>query len=329
MITRTPLRVSLAGGGSDLPAFSREHGGAVVSMTIDLSMYVAVHERVLDSGYRIAYSKVEEVREVNEIEHGIVREALLAAEAGPCEIATICDAPAGTGLGSSAAVAVGLVNALGLAEWWKPEEVASRARAIEGLALGRDDVGFQDHVAAAYGGLRLYVFPAAPPPGFRPASAPVAGPHLLAPNELAELGRRLLLVPTGGQRDAASILGQISADAAQEPTRDVLGLLRDLALALATSLEKGEGLEAVKEALLTGWALKRELSGVTNAAVDALYDQALELGASAGKLLGAGGLGFLLLYVEPELQAELIEALPVKVIPVRPTTAHTKVIYSG
>jgi D-glycero-alpha-D-manno-heptose-7-phosphate kinase len=297
VITRTPLRVSFVGGGSDITSFANEHGGAVVSTTIDKYVYVIVTERFEDN-VRVSYSETEIVPKATELRHEIVREALrVAGLPRKVEIVTIADVPAkGTGLGSSSAVAVGTLSALfayqGILK--SSKELAEDASTIEIDVLGKP-IGRQDQYAVALGGLSLYEFG----PGERVERRPV----VLTSDSRDEIERSLLMFYLGTQRAAESVLAGVSAAAGSNGrTTHLLGELRDLALDLYDELGKGDP-GVLAEYLDRGWQLKRELVGVTNNDVDRWYEQARRAGATGGKLLGAGGGGFLLLYVPPERQA--------------------------
>ena len=315
VISRTPLRVSFVGGGTDLPSFSRERGGAVLSTAIDKYIYVIVGERFEDS-LRVSYSQTEIVDTLDDLKHELVREALrMAGLPRKVEILTIADVPAqGTGLGSSSAVTVGALNALfayqGILK--SAEELAHAACEIEIDILGKP-IGRQDQYACAYGGTALFRF--GPGDGVR------REPAVLTAEAMRKLERSLLMFYTGRQRSADEVLGKIDAGIGADGNLDQsLERMRDYALSLHEGLGAGDDPEIVGRGLHENWELKRTLSDtVSTPEIDALYGAAREAGALGGKILGAGGGGFLLLYVPREQQPAVRRAmsslreLPIKI----------------
>lgn len=298
VISRTPLRVSFAGGGSDLPSFSREHGGAVLSTAIDKYVYVIVSERFEDS-LRVSYSQTEIVEELDDLRHELVREALrMAGIRRKLEVVTIADVPSqGTGLGSSSAVTVGVLNVLFAYQGvlMSREELAAAACEIEIEVLGRR-IGRQDQYACAHGGTSLLCF--GPGEGVR------REPAVLTEQTLSRMQRSMLMFYTGRQRQATEVLDRIDAGilagaGLQQPLEE----MRDCALSLHRRLAGGEDPDILGEQMHRNWELKRALhEAVSNPEIDELYDQARQAGALGGKLLGAGGGGFLLLYAPREHQ---------------------------
>lgn len=324
VISKTPLRVGLAGGGSDIKGFYRDYGGAVVSTSIDKYVYVAVKDR-FEPGLRLTYSAIEEVDETDAIRHDLIREILLANQIdGHAEVVTMTDVPStGTGLGSSSALAVGLLHAL----WARQQRTVSATDLAEGAAHFEGDLlrrtpGRQDHYAAAFGGLRLY--------RFGPGSAVTA--ERLHPGEVmySSLGESLLLFHTGRGRAAAPILNSIDAEASDKRVRPVLAALRDLALEFARVLTRGASIEEVGSYVNHGWELKRRLScDITSAAIDGWHNRALCAGATGGKLVGAGGHGFLLFVVPPSRQDAVRAALAdLRELPFSLTDSGSEVVYS-
>ena len=316
VISRTPLRVSFVGGGSDLPSFSREQGGATFSTAIDKYVYVIVSERFEDS-VRVSYSQTEIVDKLDEVRHELVREAMrVAGIRRKVEIVTIADVPSqGTGLGSSSAVTVGVLNALfayqGILR--SPQELASAACEIEIDVLGKQ-IGRQDQYACAYGGTALLRFG----PGDRVRREPA----ILTAEATRGLQRNLLMFYTGKQRAATEVLSKIDADlnAGSEELHGSLAQMRDYALSLHERLGAGEDPDILGELLHRNWELKRSLNDtVSTPEIDASYAAARSAGALGGKLLGAGGGGFLLLYAPHERQPALRRAmsalreLPIKI----------------
>jgi len=302
ILTKTPFRVSFAGGGSDLPEFYKRKAGAVVSCTIDKAMYIAIHPYFHDK-IRIKYSRTEDVSSVAEIEHPIVREclSLLGIERG-MEIASFADVPAGTGMGSSSAFTVGLLHALYTRSGKSPspEQLASTACEIE-LDRVKAPIGRQDQYAAAFGGLNFIRF-------HENGSVDVEPVRCTAQTREA-LSRRLMLFYIGQEREASSILTEQSRNMAEKEKFHRVEEMVELAAELRVVLEKNE-LNTFGEILHRGWQLKRGVaSGITNSVVEANYQIARDAGAEGGKLLGAGAGGFLLLSCRAEKQQQVREAL--------------------
>ena len=323
IISRTPLRISFFGGGSDLPAFYRQHGGAVLSTTIDKSVYVTV-SRKFDDAVRVSYSRTEEVARAAQVEHPLVREALgmLGIEGG-IEITSVADIPArGTGLGSSSAFTVGLLNALHAyrGRHAPAGQLAEEACLIELERCG-EPIGKQDQYAAAFGGLNLIRFQS----DERVEVTKVICP----PDALAELKGRLLFFYTGTTRSASALLAEQTVRVATD--RDVSRATRDLACfaeAAFKSLGAGD-IGPLGRMLDQSWRLKRALShGVSNSLVDAAYDAALGAGAEGGKLLGAGGGGFLM-FLAPPARHDRIRAVlsQLRETPLAFSSAGSKIIF--
>jgi D-glycero-alpha-D-manno-heptose-7-phosphate kinase len=304
IISKTPLRVSFVGGGTDLGEFCNEHGGAVVSSAIDKWIHVIVAPR-FEGDLRVSYSRTEIVPTANDVEHDLVREALrLTGLPRGLDVATLADVPAqGTGLGSSSAVTVGLLNALYAFEgmFRSTFDLAEEASRIEIDILGKP-IGRQDQYAAAYGGFNFIEF--APREG-----GVKVEPIVCTPGALERLHRSLMLFYTGRQRAAADVLsGQRDAIVQGSATKALLGM-RDLAYEMRDVLGRGD-VDHVGTLLDRNWELKRSLvAGLSDTQVDDWYRQALEAGASGGKLLGAGAGGFLLIMAAPEQQTKIRAAL--------------------
>lgn len=301
IISQTPYRVSFAGGGTDLPAFYQREYGAVLSMAIDKHMYVTVSPR-FEPTTRVAYTRVEIVDGVAQLQHELAREALTMAGLGRhLEITTVGDVPGGTGMGSSSSLTVGLLLALHAykGQIVSAKNVAEQACRIELDKLGKP-IGKQDQYAAAFGGLN-YI-------RFNPDGSVDVEPVPATPETMQELSGRMMLLYTEQQRDADGILKRQS-----DGTKDrmpVLRAMRDLAHAMRLALGGGAGLDEFARLLHEGWELKRSLGfGISMDKVDAWYEQARKLGAQGGKLLGAGGGGFLLLIAPPERHNMIREAL--------------------
>lgn len=305
IITRTPFRISFVGGGTDLADFYLLEPGAVVSTAINKYMYIVVNKR-FDSTIRVSYSKTEIVKNVDEIQHPIVREALkLVGISDGIEIVSIADIPAGTGLGSSSSFAVGLLNALyaykGMLR--SAEQLAREACHLEIDILG-EPIGKQDQYIAAYGGLRYIQF--------NPDETVFIEPIMYNKVNKDELNQNLLLLYMGDTRKAGSILEEQKANIRQGDKTEFLRKMRDLAVELRKNLNSDCSPEILGVFLHKGWSLKKQLaSGISSREIDGYYEKALNVGALGGKVLGAGGGGFLLLYCPREKQARVREALNV------------------
>ena len=301
IISQTPLRISFVGGGTDLPSFYRLEGGAVVSTTIDKYVYVIAKER-FDDQIRVGYSQTEIASSVDEIKHDLVREALRKTGVDDgLEIVTVADIPSeGTGLGSSSSITVGLLNALYQyrGEPKEPMTLAEQACEIEIKALGKP-IGKQDQYIAALGGLRKIVFH----PNEEVSSEPIKIPG----KTLRALSRSLLLFYTGITRSADPILREQQSNTRSK--METLRRMKEMATELEQELIRGN-IEALGEMLHRGWCYKRELArGITNPTIDEIYEVARRGGALGGKITGAGGGGFLLLYVPVDLQEKVRQAI--------------------
>jgi len=306
IITRTPVRVSFLGGGTDYPAYFRQHGGATLVTTIDKYTYVTVNHLTEFFDYRIGvyYSRVERVKNFDEIQHPSVRECLrfLGIERG-VEIHIVSDLPARTGLGSSSSFTVGLLKALYA---FKGQMVSAERLAAETVYVEqeiiKERIGCQDQYACAYGGLLHLQF------GYD--GRVQVNPIVLNQQRLRALEQRLMLFYTGVQRTAHEILEeQFNRTQAGEINQELAGLgvlVKQGINILANSANIAE----FGALLHQGWILKRRCSGqIRNPWIDELYERARAAGATGGKLLGAGGGGFLLLFVEPANQARVRQAL--------------------
>jgi len=292
IISQTPLRISFAGGGTDIAAYYREHGGFVVSAAIDKFAYVVVKERFDDMIY-LNYMRKEIVESVNEIQHELIREAMrmTGVEKG-VEITLLSDIPSsGSGLGSSGSFTVGLLNALHMYQGHQvtAETLAHQACEIEIERLGKP-IGKQDQYIAAYGGLRAFTFAPDGSVDTRRLDVP--------PGLVRQLADRLRLYFTGQTRRADAILAEQSRNSPGRAAE--LTQIKGLAESLEGALERGE-IDSLGEVLHANWVLKRQLaSGISNADIERMYDEARAGGASGGKICGAGGGGFLLVYFPPQ-----------------------------
>ena len=302
IITQTPLRIGLLGGGTDLPGYYREHGGRVLNCALDKYVYVIVKQRFDDDIY-VNYSKKEIVSRVEDLEHELVREAMqMTGVTNGVEITTLADIPSagGSGLGSSSAVTVGLLHALFAYQGRQvsAEELAERACTIEIERCGKP-IGKQDQYIAAFGGIRDI--------RFGPGDEVVAEELGLSAADRRALQQQIMLFYTGITRSADTILAEQNANI--EATRPQLDLLRDLAGFAAERLRSGD-VDAIGPALRESWEAKRKLaSGVSNDQIDQAVTRALDAGASGAKLTGAGGGGFLLVICPMEQQRAVRESL--------------------
>lgn len=304
IITRTPFRVSFFGGGTDYPAWYREHGGAVLATTIN--KYCYIHCRFLPPFFehrsRIVWSKIELVKETADIQHPAVREALafLGITEG-VELHHVGDLPARTGLGSSSSFSVGVLNALhGLrGDLVDRMQLAREAIHLEQERL-RETVGSQDQLLAAFGGFNRIDFSGED--SFR------VSPVIVGRARLDELERHLMLFFTGISR-TASVIAQRQLDAMPQRKRELRAMYQMVDEAMGL-LHGGGDLAEFGELLDESWRLKRALAeNVSTGYIDDIYDTARKAGAVGGKLLGAGGGGFLLLLVRPDDQARVRAAL--------------------
>jgi D-glycero-alpha-D-manno-heptose-7-phosphate kinase len=304
IITRSPLRISLGGGGTDVPAFYREHGGGfLVAAAISKYVYIAVH-RNFDDDLIIKYSKIERVDRAEDIQHPILREALVALGiTGGLEISSMADIPAGTGLGSSGAFTVGLLKALQAHQhrMTTNEELAALASDIE-ISRLREPVGKQDQYAAAIGGLTGF--------HFHPDDTVSVEPLVMPLEARLRLEEDLLLFYTGVRRSASDELsaqfdGHSDSGATVEAN---LRLVRSLGLESHDALRAGD-LKAFAELMTQQWKLKLDRARTPlHESIDQLIEYGLSCGALGGKLVGAGGGGFLLFYADAKSDLRLAMA---------------------
>ena len=304
IITSTPFRISFFGGGTDYPVWFREHGGAVLAASINRYCYISCrfYPPFFEYKHRIVWSQIELAQDVTEIKHPAVREAIryLGIEEG-LEIHHDGDLPARSGLGSSSSFAVGLLHALYALKnvYVSKQKLANEAIYLEQKLL-KEDVGIQDQITAAYGGFNIVEIERNGNFGVRPL--PVAELRRKA------LEDHLLLVYTGVSRTASQIA---KAQIASIPNKQaVLSRMQKMVYEAADALTGTGDLATFGELLHEGWQLKRSISpAVSTPLIDDLYAAARGAGATGGKLLGAGGGGFVLLFVKPELRQRVLEAL--------------------
>ncbi len=294
IITRSPLRISLGGGGTDLPSYYREHSGFVIAAAIDKYVYITLHHTFVQE-LIIKYSKMERVHNVDEVQHPIIREALklTSVEAPYLEIASMADIPAGTGLGSSGSFTTALLKALHAHKRHliHPEELAEQACHIEIDRL-KEPVGKQDQYIAAYGGITCF--------RFMPNGQVEAWPLKIDRDTLYGLEDNLLLFFTGYSRSASSILKEQDSKSKEsdKAMTDNLHFVKELGRQSKEAFEKGD-LHAFGELMNVHWEHKKKRSAnMSNPKINEWYDLARQNGAVGGKLIGAGGGGFLMFYAE-------------------------------
>ncbi len=305
IISRTPLRISFAGGGTDFGAYYRRGEGTVISTAIDKYIYITVNKK-FDHRIRASYSITEIVDRVDDLRHELIREGLRTVGLdGGIEVTSISDIPSeGTGLGSSSTYTVGLLNALYAYKGLHvgAERLAQEACDIEIGACGKP-IGKQDQYIAAYGGLRRI--------RFHPDETVFVDPVICLPETRATLQERLLLMYTGLTRSSSTILAEQNHNTEHDDAkRRTLDRMVWLARELGSALEAND-LNCFGEILHQSWLAKRELaSGITTGTIDGWYERARAHGAIGGKITGAGGGGFLLLYAPRERHAEIKQSLP-------------------
>jgi D-glycero-alpha-D-manno-heptose-7-phosphate kinase len=294
IIVRSPLRISLGGGGTDLPSYYREHGGFLLAAAIDKFVYVTV-SRPFNPGIFLKYSKIEHVKAIEQVEHPIIRESLaqFAFDPPQIEITTLADIPAGTGLGSSGSFTTALLRALHAhgRSIVTPRELAERACHIEINRLG-EPIGKQDQYIAAFGGITCFTF--------RPDGSVEVEPLSLDDETRYSLEDNLLLFFTGFARSASSILQEQDRRTKENDAGVIESLhyVKDLGLRSKGALEAGD-LAAFGKLMDEQWETKRRRSeSASSPQIDAWYRLGKDNGALGGKLIGAGGGGFLMFYAE-------------------------------
>lgn len=322
IITKTPFRISFAGGGSDMADFYERYGGCVLSTSINRYCYISIHP-YFDSRYTLLkYSENELVESLPQIRHRIFNCVLNERNIHGVEITSTADIPGGTGLGSSSTFTVGLLNALNCyqGKYMSKGEIAEKACEIEIQKLG-SPIGKQDQYAAAFGGLNFI--------RFHPDGTVSVSPISMKGATYRELQRNLMMFYTGDTRSANSILSEQKKNISAQDKADNLKKMCALAEDMRAALEQNK-LDSFGDLLNEGWKLKRTLaSGISNPAIDEAYETAMKNGALGGKLLGAGGGGFLLFYCPPERQEQLRVALRLRAFPFSFEKDGTSVVYIG
>ena len=298
IITKTPFRISFVGGGSDLPAFFDKQKGAVLSTSINKYMYISTHQYFEADKIRCKYSQTETVGHVNELKHPILKTVLNDFNLNGIEVSSIADIPGGTGMGSSSSFTVGLLHNLNtyIEKEVSKEELGSGACRIEIELLG-EPIGKQDQYAAAYGGLNVIEF--------NPDGTVIVNPINIIDEIRDQLDQNLKLYYLGNQRSASAILSEQKKNTSVEDKFKALEHMVSLVYKLRDSLEAGK-LDDFGALMHENWLLKQQLaSGITTPQITKTYDAGLKAGALGGKLLGAGGGGFMLFYAPAEVHKTL------------------------
>jgi D-glycero-alpha-D-manno-heptose-7-phosphate kinase len=321
IISRTPLRISFAGGGSDLPGFYAQEQGAVLSTSIDKYIYLAAHKFFDPGKIQLKYSKTELVTGFSEIQHPIFRECLSMLAVKGIDINSIADIPAGTGLGSSSSFTVGLLHVLNTYkhQYVSQEYLAATACAIEIERL-KEPIGKQDQYAAAYGGLNFI--------RFNGDGSVDIEKIIMKPEVRQQLEKNLIMIYTGNTRSASEILQRQSQAMGQTGKRKIQKEMVKQAFELKEILQNNR-INDFGKMLHEGWMLKKTLTeNISNPAVDDLYQQGLQAGALGGKLLGAGGGGFILFYCPEEKQASFHKKMAShRELPFRFDNSGSRIIY--
>ena len=322
IITRTPFRMSFFGGGTDIAEFFNEYGGSVISSTFDKYCYVNVRHlpRFFEYKNQVTYSKIERVKEINEIEHPMVREAMKYLDMQELIITYDADLPARTGLGTSSSFAVGMLNAFYAlkGKYADKKQLADEAIYLERV-LCQEIGGLQDQIAASYGGLnRIDFFDG----GYR------VSPIIISPQRKRELNNRLMLFFTGFVRFSSDIQRDTKSHI-KDKTQQLIEIKNLVDEAQMVLTNKNKSLDEFGRLLNYTWELKRQTgSMISTSEIDLIYEKAIHAGALGGKLLGAGGGGFLLFYVPEEkklaVKKELSDLL---LVPFEFENAGTEIIY--
>lgn len=302
IITKTPFRISFVGGGSDLEAFYSQHPGAVLSTSINQYMYISSHKYFDEDQIRVKYSQTETVKNIGDLKHPILKVVLEKFKLNGIEISSIADIPGGTGMGSSSSFTVGLLQNLNayIGKEISKKELAEEACKIE-INLLKEPIGKQDQYAAAFGGMNII--------RFEKNGNTLVEPLKISNDLLNELEGNLLMFYLGSQRKASDILTEQQKNTSLADKTQTLIKMVSLVDDLKTALESGQ-LNDMGKILHENWILKQQLaSAITNPEINECYTTAMKNGALGGKLLGAGGGGFMLFYCAKEKQSQLISSL--------------------
>ena len=322
IITKTPFRMSFFGGGTDMPEFFKEYGGAVLSTTFDKYCYVNVRHlpRFFEYKNQITYSKIERVNDPDEFEHPAMREAMKYLDMHELIVTYDADLPARTGLGTSSSFAVGMLNAFYAlkGKYASKKKLANDAIYLE-RELCKEAGGWQDHIAASFGGLNKIIFE---------HDDYKVEPIIISPERKENLNRHLMLFFTGFSRLSSEIQKDTKASIGDK-NRQLLEMKQLVDEAERVLEEKSANLDDFGRMLDTTWKLKRQMGGkISTDTIDLLYDKAIKAGALGGKLLGAGGGGFLLFYVPDDYRANVKKALSdLLYVPFRFESDGTSIVY--
>lgn len=302
IITKTPFRISFVGGGSDLPAYYEKQRGAVLSTSIDKYMYISTHAFFEKDKIRCKYSQTETVNDVKDLQHPILRTVLEDFNLNGIEVSSIADIPGGTGMGSSSSFTVGLLHNLNAytGRSYEKKELGAGACRVE-IDLLKEPIGKQDQYAAAFGGLNVIEF--------NPDGSVAVHPVRISTETREMLNTNLKLYYLGNQRSASAILAEQKKNTSQESKFQALTTMVGLVYELRDALEAGN-LNDFGTLLHENWLLKQQLaSGITNPRITEAYAAGRAAGALGGKLLGAGGGGFMLFYASVESHGSLDQAM--------------------
>jgi len=323
IVSRTPLRMSFVGGGSDLPSYYRQKGGAVLSTSIDKYIYVTVNKK-FDSDIRLSYSLTENESSAKQIKHPIVRNtlSLLGIERG-IEITSISDIPShGSGLGSSSSYTVALLHALYSYQGKSisKEELGRLSSYIE-IDLCGDNIGKQDQYAASFGGLNLIKF--------NEDDSVEVSPIICKPETILRMEESILVFYTGRTRSASSLLNDLSENMKRPRKRALMSDMVSIAYEMKDLLENND-VDFVGELLDKNWKLKRQMTlGISDAQIDDLYNKGILAGATGGKLLGAGNGGFIMFFAPKEKHVNITKAMKnLKSIPFSFEGGGSKIVFS-
>lgn len=320
IITKTPFRMSFFGGGTDMPDFFQEHGGAVISTTFDKYCYVNVRHlpRFFDYKTELSYSKMERVTDVNDIVHPAIREAMKYLDMHEIRLTYEADLPARSGLGTSSSFAVGMLSAFYAlkGKYADKKKLADEAIHLE-RTLCKEAGGWQDQIAAAYGGLNRINFN---------ADGYTVDPIIISPERKKQLNDRLMLFFTGFTHFSAEVQ---ASNSKEDKTRQKLEMLQLVDVAQDILTDKNKDLDEFGRLLDVTWRLKRQTGAkISTDSIDALYERGLRAGALGGKLLGAGGGGFLLFYVEPDKKESVLKEMEdLMYVPFEFENSGTRVIH--
>lgn len=302
IITRAPFRVSFCGGGSDLPSFYEKYGGCVLSTSIRKYMYLTIHDYFYHDQLRLKYSQTENVSDYEDIQHKYFKQCLKDFGIMGVEISSVADIPSGTGLGSSSSFTVALLHLLHTykGEFVSKYKLAKQACEVEIEKLG-EPIGKQDQFAASFGGLNFFEF--------QPNGYVHVEPIIMNAESYNRLQDNILMFYLGGVHSASSILKEQSKNVQLVDKAKIQLKMCELTRTLKDELQSNN-VDAIGELLHANWMLKKSLaSGISTPLIDESYDKAMSAGALGGKLLGAGGAGFMIFYVKPEKQTSVRKAL--------------------